>query len=200
VTGPLVGRTALIVDAEDTFTGMLGHVLRSLGMRVTVRPTTALPGLSAYDLVVAGPGPGDPGDESDPRVAALGRVVEERLARRAPLLGVCLGHQVLSRRLGLPMHRRDVPYQGLPCDIDLFGTPRRVGFYSTFTAVCPADTLPTAYGDVALSRERETGFVHALRGPGFAGVQFHPESVLTEHGPQLLTDLVAGVLAPAAVA
>ncbi|MEV0454230.1 anthranilate synthase family protein [Catellatospora methionotrophica] len=199
VTGPLVGRTALIADAEDTFTGMLGHVLRSLGMRVTVQPTTALGGLSSYDLVVAGPGPGDPADDTDPRVAALGRVVEERLSRRAPLLGVCLGHQVLSRRLGLPMHRRDVPYQGLPCDIDLFGVTRRVGFYSTFTAVAPADTLPTAYGELQLSREDRTGFVHALRGPGFAGVQFHPESVLTEHGPQLLTELVTGIFTPAAV-
>lgn len=197
VDGTLVGRTALIVDAEDTFTGMLGHVLRSLGMRVTVRPTTKIGPLSSYDLVVAGPGPGDPGDDTDPRVAALGRVVEERLARRAPLLGVCLGHQVLSRRLGLPMHRRDVPYQGLPCDINLFRTIRRVGFYSTFTAVAPADLLPTAYGDVELAREQETGFVHALRGPGFAGVQFHPESVLTEHGPQLLSELVAQVLTPA---
>jgi phenazine biosynthesis protein phzE len=200
VTGPLVGRTALIVDAEDTFTGMLGHVLRSLGMRVTVQPTTALGGLSAYDLVVAGPGPGDPADDSDPRVATLGRVVEERLSRRAPLLGVCLGHQVLSRRLGLPMHRRDVPYQGLPCDIDLFGVTHRVGFYSTFTAVAPAATLPTAYGDLQLSIEDGTGFVHALRGPGFAGVQFHPESVLTEHGPELLTELVTGIFTPAGVA
>ncbi|GAA1365627.1 chorismate-binding protein [Catellatospora chokoriensis] len=200
VTGPLAGRTALIVDAEDTFTGMLGHVLRSLGMRVTVQPTTALGGLSSYDLVVAGPGPGDPGDDTDPRVATLGRVVEERLSRHAPLLGVCLGHQVLSRRLGLPMHRRDVPYQGLPCDIDLFGVTRRVGFYSTFTAVAPADTLSTAYGDLQLSREDGTGFVHALRGPGFAGVQFHPESVLTEHGPELLTELVTGIFTPAAVA
>jgi phenazine biosynthesis protein phzE len=96
------------------------------------------------------------------------------------------------------MHRRDVPYQGLPCDVDLFGTTHRVGFYSTFTAVAPGPLLATAYGDVEVSREEGTGFVHALRGPGFAGVQFHPESVLTEHGPQLLTDLVAGTLAPAA--
>ncbi len=197
VTGVLVGRTALIVDAEDTFTGMLGHVLRSLGMRVTVQPTTAIGPLSAYDLVVAGPGPGDPADDADPRVAVLGGVVEERLSRRAPLLGVCLGHQVLSRRLGLRLHRRDVPYQGLPCDIDLFGDTHRVGFYSTFTAVAPGRLLATAYGDVEVAREDGTGFVHALRGPGFAGVQFHPESVLTEHGPQLLTELVAGILAPA---
>ncbi len=197
VTGALVGRTALIVDAEDTFTGMLGHVLRSLGMRVTVQPTTAIGPLSAYDLVVAGPGPGDPADETDPRVAALGGVVEERLSRRAPLLGVCLGHQVLSRRLGLRLHRRDVPYQGLPCDVDLFGATHRVGFYSTFTAVAPGRLLATAYGDVEVAREDGTGFVHALRGPGFAGVQFHPESVLTEHGPRLLTELVAGILAPA---
>jgi phenazine biosynthesis protein phzE len=188
----------LIVDAEDTFTGMLAHLLRALAMTVEVRSTANVGTLIGYDLVVAGPGPGDPADESDARVATLGQVIDERLAAQAPLLAVCLGHQVLSRRLGLRMHRRQAPYQGVPRDIALFGTEHRVGFYSTFTALADTDRLVTPYGPVELAREPGSGEVHALRGPGFAGVQFHPESVLTEHGPQLLTELI-GALLPAAV-
>ncbi|MBV1854621.1 anthranilate synthase family protein [Catellatospora tritici] len=195
--GPLAGRRVLIVDAEDTFTGMLGHVLRSLGMEVRIRPShDVAPGdaeAAAADLLVLGPGPGDPEDGTEPRMVRLAELVRERLAQRAPLLAVCLGHQVLSLALGLAMHRRDMPYQGLPSDIDLFGTARRVGFYSTFTAVAEADRLVTPYGTVEIARDAD-GHVHALRGPGFAGLQFHPESVLTEEGPALLGELLTTLL------
>ncbi|MDI1465992.1 anthranilate synthase family protein [Catellatospora sp. KI3] len=195
--GPLAGRRALIVDAEDTFTGMLGHVLRSLGMHVRIRPShDVAPGdaeADAADLLVLGPGPGDPADRAEPRMVRLAELAERRLAQRAPLLAVCLGHQVLSLALGLAMHRRDVPYQGLPSDVDLFGTVRRVGFYSTFTALSDTDRLVTPYGTVEVARDAD-GHVHALRGPGFAGLQFHPESVLTEDGPALLTELLTALL------
>ncbi|GHJ44739.1 phenazine-specific anthranilate synthase component I [Catellatospora sp. TT07R-123] len=194
---PLAGRSVLIVDAEDTFTGMLGHVLRSLGMRVRIRPSHEVaPGdaeADAADLLVLGPGPGDPADRAEPRVVRLDELIARRLGQRAPLLGVCLGHQVLSLRLGLAMHRRDVPYQGVPRDVDLFGTVRRVGFYSTFTALADTDRLVTPYGAVEVARDAD-GRVHAVRGAGFAGVQFHPESVLTEDGPALLGELLSTLL------
>jgi len=190
---PFAGRTCLIVDAEDTFTGMLAHILRSLGMAVTLVSYAAVPDLRAYDLVVAGPGPGDPQDDSIDRVAALREVVRARRAASAPLLAVCLGHQVLARELGLSVHRRAVPAQGLPSDIDLFGTPRRVGYYSTFTAVA------SSVDGVEIAADQD-GFVHALRGPAYAGVQFHPESVLTEDGPAILTDLIAALLPATTVA
>jgi 2-amino-4-deoxychorismate synthase len=189
---PFGGRTCLIVDAEDTFTGMLAHMLRSLGMTVTLVPCSAVPDLRPFDLVVAGPGPGDPTDDGNPRVAALRAVIRTRRAASAPLLAVCLGHQVLARELGLPLHRRSLPAQGLPSDINLFGTPRRVGYYSTFTA------LASSMDGAELAADQD-GFVHALRGPAYAGVQFHPESVLTEDGPAILTDLI-GALLPATTA
>ncbi|NUT33638.1 MAG: phenazine-specific anthranilate synthase [Hamadaea sp.] len=184
---PFTGRTCLVVDAEDTFTGMLAHMLRALGMTVELTAYHRIEGVGDADLVVAGPGPGDPRDAGLARVAALREVVRARLTARRPLLAVCLGHQVLSQELGLKLHRRTTPAQGLPVDIDLFGTPRRVGYYSTFTAVAsPVDGVEYAYD--------QDGFVHALRGDGFAGVQFHPESVLTEDGPAILTDLIGALL------
>jgi phenazine biosynthesis protein phzE len=229
----LAGRTAVIVDGEDTFTAMLAHQLRALGLTVTTipwtaatSPATALPatalasagpeptgmvptgmvptgmvptgmvpaGVAGADLVIVGPGPGDPGAVGDPKMRALRGLVAGLLAERRPMLAVCLGHQILSATLGLRLHRRDSPYQGVARDIPLFGTMRRVGFYSSFTALSPDDRLASPYGPVEIARDLADGAVHALRGPGFAGVQFHPESVLSADGVTVLTDLIPPLL------
>ncbi|MEV7231281.1 anthranilate synthase family protein [Polymorphospora sp. NPDC051019] len=200
VVPALAGRRVLVVDAEDTFTGMLSHQLRALGMSVEVRPWRQAAGTdpaAGFDLVVAGPGPGDPTDAADPKMAAVRRLVAGLLDRRRPLLAVCLGHQVLCGLLGLRLHRRDAPYQGLQRRVELFGATRTVGFYSTFTAVAGSDALASAYGPVDVARDPADGCVHAVRGPAFAGVQFHPESVLSPDGLPVLTDLVGHLLAPA---
>ncbi|GAA3944029.1 anthranilate synthase family protein [Actinoplanes auranticolor] len=197
----LDGRTAVIVDNEDTFTAMLAHQLKALGLAVTVVPWT-VPVVPPADLVVVGPGPGDPGSD-DPKMRRVRALVAELLATRQPLLAVCLGHQVLSAALGLRLHRRDSPYQGVARDITLFGAVRRVGFYSSFTALSADDVLGTAYGEVQIARDEADGTVHALRGQGFAGVQFHPESVLSADGITVLTELipplVTQVISPASL-
>ncbi|MEH1166549.1 anthranilate synthase family protein [Micromonospora sp. CPCC 205539] len=190
----LVGRRALIVDAEDTFTGMLAHQLGALGLAVTLRPWHASGPVDPYDLVVAGPGPGDPGSVAEPKMVALRSLLAGLLATGRPTLAVCLGHQVLAGMLGLPPHRREAPYQGLQREVPLFGQVRRVGFYSTFTARAEVDRLDTAYGPVELARDERDGAVHALRGRGFAGVQFHPESVLSPDGLAVLADLLGDLL------
>jgi phenazine biosynthesis protein phzE len=118
------------------------------------------------------------------------------LAAGRPTLAVCLGHQVLAATLGLPLVRRDMPYQGVARDVDLFGTTRRVGFYSSFTATSGTDRLTSPYGSVEIARDAADGTVHALRGPGFAGVQFHAESVLSRDGVTVLADLLPPLLSP----
>jgi phenazine biosynthesis protein phzE len=199
----LAGRHALIVDAEDTFTAMLAHQLKALGLAVTVAPWTAVTAarLDEADLVVFGPGPGDPSDLGDPKMAALHGLVGARLAAGRPLFAVCLGQQILASRLGLSLARRDSPYQGLARDVDLFGTVRRVGFYSSFSAVSGTAAAATVHGPVELAVDAADGTVHALRGDGFAGVQFHPESVLSRDGVdilrELLPPLLSGVVSPA---
>ncbi|GAA0585603.1 phenazine biosynthesis protein PhzE [Paractinoplanes ferrugineus] len=204
----LTGRSALIVDGEDTFTAMLAHQLKALGLAVTVLPwQAAVAGISpagsgpAADLVVVGPGPGDPAELSDPKMTAMRDLTAGLLAAGTPTLGVCLGHEILAVLLGLALHRRDAPYQGLARDVDLFGTPRRVGFYSSFAAVAPADLLVSPHGPVEIARDPHDDTVHALRGNGFAGVQFHPESVLSRDGvailAELLPPLMSGVVSPA---
>ncbi|MGW4565971.1 anthranilate synthase family protein [Streptomyces sp. NPDC004561] len=189
---------ALVVDGEDTFTAMLAHVLRSGGLEVTVRRYDE-PGLRAAVLahegpVVLGPGPGDPSDPADPKMRIL-RELTATLIRehRHGVLGVCLGHELIAAELGLETVRKEVPYQGAQTAIDLFGRPETVGFYNSFVARCDEEAARelAAHG-VEVSRAAN-GEVHALRGPGFAGVQFHPESVLTLNGATVVRQLIAGL-------
>ncbi|QMU68537.1 anthranilate synthase family protein [Streptacidiphilus sp. P02-A3a] len=199
---PADGQSVLVIDCEDTFTSMLAHLLRSLGHRVTLRRYD-LPGLAEaiaahQGPLVLGPGPGDPADLADPKMRLLQGVVGELMATGRPggLLAVCLSHQLLCAALGLPLRRKAVPYQGTQARIDLFGERRTVGFYNTFTAVCDAaDELRLAERDIEVSRDPLTGDVFAVRGPGFAGLQFHPESVLTMEGVTIVDGLLR-TLAP----
>ncbi|MER6851941.1 anthranilate synthase family protein [Streptomyces flaveolus] len=196
----LTGRQVLIVDNEDTFTGMLGHQLRALGLRTTLtrfdRPLPA----EEFDLVVVGPGPGDPRDASDPRIGSLRVLTRELLAGSVPFLSICLGHQVLAGELGLDIVRRPVPNQGVQKRVNLFGRDELVGFYNTYAARAAHDSVAGVgrRQPVEVSRQPETGEVHALRGAGFRSVQFHLESVLTQHGPQILGELLTSLLAEAA--
>ncbi|MFH8975720.1 anthranilate synthase family protein [Streptomyces sp. NPDC017890] len=185
---------ALVVDAEDTFTAMLGHVLRSSGLTVSVRRYDE-EGLREAVLghegpVVLGPGPGDPSDPADPKMRFLRSLTAEVIREhRHGVLGVCLGHELIAAELGLDIVRKEVPYQGAQTEIDLFGRRETVGFYNSFTARCDDETAGelAAHG-VEVSRSAG-GEVHALRGEGFAGVQFHPESVLTLNGAAIVREL-----------
>ncbi|MEU2454647.1 anthranilate synthase family protein [Streptomyces sp. NPDC012765] len=202
---PVTGH-ALVVDGEDTFTAMLAHVLRVAGLAVTVRRYDD-PGLRAAALawegpIVLGPGPGNPADPADPRMRTLRALTADLLAgHRHGLVGVCLGHELLAAELGLPLVRKAEPAQGAQVRIGLFGAEEVVGFYNTYTAHCDgAGAERLAAAGVEVARDPATGEVHALRsadggsaGGGFAGVQFHPESVLTLRGADLLRELLTAV-------
>lgn len=188
----------LIVDAEDTFTAMSALQLRRLGHDVTVRRYDEPYRISGYDVVVLGPGPGDPREPAHTKIAHLRAVTGSLLNLRIPFVSVCLSHQVLCSLLGLELRRLDFPNQGVRRTVDLFGTPEPVYFYNTFAAYSGSGLLdsPLCPGPVEIARDPATGEVHALRGPGFTSVQFHPESVMTRHGAAILDSLVTGALAP----
>ncbi len=188
-------RKVLIVDAEDTFTSMIAKQLRALGLTVTVRGFNDDYRFEGHDIVIMGPGPGNPSETSQPKINHLHLAIRSLLNQKRPFLAVCLSHQVLSLCLGLPMQRREVPNQGVQKEIDLFGVRERVGFYNTFAAQSASDHLHVkGIGRVDVSRDRATGEVHALRGPSFASIQFHPESLLTREGPRIMADLVRHAL------
>lgn len=194
-TGPFTGRTALVVDAEDRFTTMLAHQLRHLGLDVTISAWSEVTdaAIDAADLVVAGPGPGDPRDQESPRIARMREVVARRLDAGAPLLAVCLSHQILADRLGIGLAPLTAPHQGLQKAVPVFGEDASIGFYNTFTARVSPGT--TAVGPAEVSADAATGDVYALRGTRFASVQGHLESILSRDGIRTLERLAAHALA-----
>ncbi|MFC8261930.1 anthranilate synthase family protein [Streptomyces sp. NPDC057291] len=190
---------ALVIDGEDTFTAMLAHLLSASGLEVSVRRYDE-PGLreavrAHLGPVVLGPGPGDPADTGDPKMRLLREFAAELVRdHRHGLLGVCLGHELIAAELGLEIVRKTVPYQGAQTRIELFGRPETVGFYNSFTARCDDEAVTElAAHSIEVSRDTATGELHALRGDGFASVQFHPESVLTLRGASIVTELLAGL-------
>ena len=143
--------------------------------------------------MIVGPGPGDPRDGDHPKIATFRSAVDRLLERRQPFLAVCLGHQVLCDRLGIPLAYKDIVFQGTQDEISLDGRPERVGFYNTFVGRVGGTALPEG---VSVESDPATGDVHLVRGPHFRGIQFHAESILTEHGAALVHGLVGDLLGP----
>ena len=204
----------LLVDNYDSFTYNLYQALAELnGQRPTVVRNDEpwdLAQLSAYDNVVISPGPGHPGT---PRDFGLSATVIE--SARIPLLGVCLGHQGLALLAGATVahapevrHGRlsDVHHDGTGLFADLPSPLRVVRYHSLAVTDLPASLAATAW--------TADGVLMGLRcrdRPAW-GVQFHPESICTEHGTDLLANFAeltrrwhgsrpspAPVLAPAPV-
>jgi anthranilate synthase/aminodeoxychorismate synthase-like glutamine amidotransferase len=179
-----------VVDNYDSFTYNLVQYLAELGAEPVVyrNDEVDVARLREHDALVISPGPGTPVD-AGVSVAAI-----RELSGTMPVLGVCLGHQALGEAFGAhvvrhqPVHGKtsavhhdgETPYDGLP---DPFDATR---YHSL---VVDAAWLP---GTLQVSAWTEDGVVMGLRHrqhPTF-GVQFHPESVLTETGKQLLKNFL----------
>jgi phenazine biosynthesis protein phzE len=184
----LAGKSVVILDGEDDFVNMLRHLLAVMGMTSSVvRHEDFVPGaLDGHDLVIVGPGPGDPRDADAPKIQAFQKAVDGLLASGQPFLAVCLGHQVLCSRLGIPLAYKDIVFQGTQSRVELDGRVENVGFYNTFVGRA-GGTLPDG---VEVAADPETGDIHLVRGRHFRGIQFHAESILTERGYDLIHDLV----------
>ncbi|MCC2033762.1 anthranilate synthase family protein [Microbacterium allomyrinae] len=193
--GPFEGRSALVVDAEDRFTTMLAHQLRHLGLEVEITPWDEVTDeqIDATELLVCGPGPGDPRDPASARMRRMREIVARRRSSGRALLAVCLSHQILAHSLGIDLAPLDAPHQGLQKTVDVFGSPASIGFYNTFTARVPAGTARVADTEVSADA---SGDVYALRGPGYASVQGHLESILSRDGMTTLHRLVEHAFTP----
>ncbi|MGI8578861.1 MAG: chorismate-binding protein [Nocardioidaceae bacterium] len=190
----LAGVHAVVLDGEDNFVAMLRHVLSVLGVTSeTVRHHDYRPGaFDAADLVIVGPGPGDPRDQSDPKIKAVRAAVDDLLVKQTPFLAVCLGHQVLCGALGLQLCFKDIVFQGTQTRVELLGRQETVGFYNTFVARVSVDhRLPAG---VRVECDELSGDVHLVEGPHYRGIQFHAESILTENGADIIRDLCLSLL------
>jgi phenazine biosynthesis protein phzE len=172
---------------------MLAHQLRHLGLDVEILPWQDVDDrrVDTAELVVAGPGPGDPRDVSSERIRRMRDIVRRRTASGRPLLAVCLSHQILADAVGVGLAPLAAPHQGLQKTVDLFGVDASIGFYNTFTArVAPG---VTRIGDTEIAAGPD-GDVFALRGPSYASVQGHLESILSRDGMTTLERLVGHAL------
>lgn len=180
----------LVLDNYDSFTYNLVQVLRELGHtdNVTVirNDKLTLADVEAYDAVLLSPGPGLPAE------AGLMPEIIRRYAGSKRMLGVCLGHQGLAESFGGELYNLPDVLHGIATDAavvadDLLfeGLPRqfKVGRYHSWS-VRP-ESVPAELEVTALD---SNGQVLAFRHRRYhvRGVQFHPESILTEHGHQML--------------
>ncbi|MFI9027887.1 anthranilate synthase family protein [Streptomyces sp. NPDC053560] len=192
----LLGSEVLVVDAEDDFTAMLAHLLRSAGLRTAVRPYDD-PGLRVALAAHRGPvvlGPGDPDDTADPRIATLRELATDLLTAARdggkPVLGICLGFPMLARSLGLPVLRGERPQQGAQRTVDLFGRRATLGFCNSFSVGRPGPRRRPAAGRRGGRPTPGHGRGDRAAGPRPGGVQFHPESVLSISGAELFLSLM----------
>ena len=180
----------LIIDNEDEFTFMLRHMLQRMGVSVTVADyDTKDLDLNAADVVLVGPGPGNPENTEDPKIHRVHALVADLIKSKKKFLAVCLGHQVLCSQLGFKIIRADPPLQGVQKRVELYGRDEPCGFYNTFFAV--ASEPPPDQVTVAVEADER---VSALRGPHYASFQFHVESLLTTNGMQILQDALLRLL------
>ncbi|HTJ68013.1 MAG TPA: anthranilate synthase family protein [Actinospica sp.] len=175
----LTGRSVLIIDNEDAFTSMLAVQLRSLGLDVTRLPYDDVDSTDGYDLVVLGPGPGDPRDTKNAKMQTGRAFARQLLDTQQPTLAICLGHQLMCAELGLELHRRPTPNQGAQIPVGLFGKTEALGYYNSYAVLAPSTS-----GDWELAHDGPE--LAALRGSHYTGLQFHPESVLTRGGLDIL--------------
>ncbi|HCE60880.1 MAG TPA: aminodeoxychorismate/anthranilate synthase component II [Janibacter terrae] len=183
----------LVVDNYDSFVFTIVGYLQQLGAQTTVVRNDALgPGDGAdFDGVLVSPGPGTP------EGAGVSMAMIEACAERAqPMLGVCLGHQALGVVLGATVGRAPELLHGKTSRVLHDGAGVLAGLPSPFTATryhsltidpatVPDELVPTAHtqaGVIMAARHRDLP-LH--------GVQFHPESVLTEGGHRILANWLA---------
>jgi phenazine biosynthesis protein phzE len=181
-SGPFVGLSAIVVDAEDRFTTMLAHQLRHLGLEVEILPWSAVTDeqVDGAELVVSDQAPATLAIRARPACADARRSSPDVRARAAPCSRSASAIRSSPTPFGIELAPLSRPHQGLQKTVDLFGMPASIGFYNTFTARVPGGT--TAVGEAEVARGPVTGDVYALRGPGFASVQGHLESILSRDG------------------
>ena len=185
----------VIIDNYDSFTYNLAHLVKELGTEVDVlrNDKFELEELEKYDKIILSPGPGIPEE------AGLLLEVIRTYAGRKPILGVCLGEQAIGQAFGGKLTNLSEVFHGIQTNVkiknkdyifDDLPTEIQVGRYHSW--VVNTDGFPEELVVTAISPE---GQIMALKHREYDvhGIQFHPESVLTPDGKQIVGNWLKGV-------
>jgi len=180
----------LVVDNYDSFVFNLVQYLAQLGAQCTVVRNDEVEASEAskYEGVLISPGPGTP-EKAGVSIAMIRYCAENKI----PLFGVCLGHQAIAEAFGATVSRAPELLHGKTSQVIHNGTGVLSNLPTPFTATryhSLAVERPTVPDVLEITGETESGVVMSLRHRDLPiqGVQFHPESVLTEHGHQMLAN------------
>ncbi|MCX6114851.1 MAG: aminodeoxychorismate/anthranilate synthase component II [Proteobacteria bacterium] len=186
----------LMIDNYDSFTYNLVQILESFsGVSVTVKRNDKLTlnEVSTFEKIVLSPGPGIPSE------AGIMMDIVRNFAETKSILGVCLGHQCIGEVFGSPLFNILTPIHGKatalevidPEELLFMGLPKRfsVGRYHSWVVQRTA----TPNEELKITAVDDSGEIMALRHSrlNVRGVQFHPESILTEHGRTMIENWVA---------
>lgn len=185
----------LVIDNYDSFTYNLVHLLNQLGLDATVwrNDKFKLEEVEQFDKILLSPGPGIPSE------AGLLLAVIEKYAATKSILGVCLGQQAIAEVFGGELYNLEKPVHGTATQINILDSsevlfkdlPHRfaVGRYHSWAV--KSESLPK---ELIITAEDEKGVMMSLRHQTLdvRGVQFHPESVLTEYGKEIINNWLLG--------
>lgn len=182
----------LIFDNYDSFTYNIVHAVRSLGFTPEVHrnDAIALDDIARFDKIIISPGPGIP-SESGLLMPMLARYAAEK-----PMLGICLGHQALAEHFGGKIYNLNEPIHGIGSKVTVTADDYLFeGLPKTFTAgryhswAVDEKSLPDSLEVTARSAD---GCVMAMRHRSLDihGVQFHPESILTPEGINIINNFL----------
>ena len=180
----------LVIDNYDSFVFNLVQYLQQLGAECTVVRNDEVEASEAskYDGVLISPGPGTP-DKAGVSIPMINYCAEHSI----PLFGVCLGHQAIGEAFGATVSRAPELLHGKTSQVIHNGTGVLANLPSPFTATryhslaVERDTVPAV---LEITGATDSGVVMSMRHTSLPieGVQFHPESVLTEHGHKMLAN------------
>ncbi|MBL4653460.1 MAG: aminodeoxychorismate/anthranilate synthase component II [Flavobacteriales bacterium] len=181
-----------VIDNYDSFTYNLVQLLDQVNANPTVvrNDRFKIEDLESFDKILISPGPGVPDD------AGLTKAVIEKYGATKSILGICLGHQAIAEVFGGKISVMDKVYHGVATEIEVVDSsdylfknmPNKfdVGRYHSWLV---DNDLPT---ELSVTAQDKNGQIMAIKHNAFdvRGVQFHPESILTEHGLQLIKNWI----------
>lgn len=186
----------ILIDNYDSFTYNLLHVMEEVSdaeIVVTKNDKLELEDIEEFDAIVLSPGAGIPSE------AGLLLPIIERYADKKPILGVCLGHQAIAENFGGELINLSSVFHGVQSEIKIvkegvifanLGNKVKVGRYHSWVA--NSNNFPECLEVTAVSNEGQVmAFQHKTK--PIYGVQFHPESVLTPKGKQMITNFINSI-------